>query len=83
MAAKNVKTGKVEKKVPRAKPVTGFAPMKFKDFTITQKNSGRFEVLTSKGKNVNGGEKEKLLLEAKVLKGSFKKAAKEETAATT
>ena len=63
--------------------VTGFAPMKFKDMTITQKRSGRFEVVTAKGANLNGTEKEKLLLEAKVLKGSFKKATTEETPAAT
>lgn len=82
MAVKKAKTDKTEKKAPKAKPVTGFAPLKFKDFTITQKGSGRYEVVNAKGKNVNGGEKEKLLLEAKVLKGSFKKAAKEEAATT-
>ena len=80
MATKKAIPDKKEKKVPKVK-FTGFAPMKFKDVTITQKRSGRFEVITSKGKNVNGPEKEKLLLDAKVLKGSFKKAATEETAA--
>ena len=61
---------------------TGFAPLKFKEWTITQKNSGRFQVVTAKGATVNGTEKEKLLIEAKVLKGSFKKAAAVETPAT-
>ncbi len=79
MAVKKAKTDATAKKTPKAKPVTGFAPLKFQDFTITQKRSGRFQVITSKGKTVNGGEKEKLLLAAKVLKGSFKKAAAEET----
>jgi hypothetical protein len=79
--AKKPAAKKVEKK-PKAKPVTGFAPMKFNDFTITQKRSGRFQVVTTKGKTVNGTEKEKVLLAAKVLKGSFKKAAAEESAAT-
>jgi hypothetical protein len=72
-----VKKAKVpEKKVKRIK-VTGFAPMAFKDYTITQKSSGRFEIVTKLGKNVNGDEKVKLLLEAKVLKGSFKKETAE------
>ncbi len=70
-----------EKKVPKVK-VTGFAPMKFKDFTITQKGSGRYAVVNGKGKNVNGLEKEKLLVEAKLLKGSFKKAATTEVPTT-
>ncbi len=82
MAVKKAKTGTTEKKAPKAKPATGFAPLKFKDYTITQKRSGRYQVVTTKGKNVNGPEKEKLLLDAKVLKGSFKKTATEETAAT-
>ncbi|MES2770264.1 MAG: hypothetical protein V4596_14065 [Bdellovibrionota bacterium] len=77
MADKAVK----EKKVPKVK-VTGFAPMKFKDFTITQKGSGRYAIVNSKGKNVNGLEKEKLLVEAKLLKGSFKKAATAEVPTT-
>jgi hypothetical protein len=81
MATKKADPKKTEKKPAKVK-VTGFAPMKFKDFTITQKTSGRFAVENSKGKNVNGEEKVKLLLEAKVLKGSFKKApAAEATAA--
>ncbi len=83
MAAKpkNAKTDATAKKV-RVKPTTAFAPLKFKDFTITQKKSGRYEVITtSTGKNVNGGDKEKLLLEAKILIPSIPKAKSE--AATT
>jgi len=82
MAAKTAKkTDKNEKKTPKVK-FTGFAPMKLKEFTITQKSSGRYAVVNAKGKNVNGDEKVKLLLEAKLLKGSFKKdAAAAETAA--
>ncbi|MBL7671956.1 MAG: hypothetical protein JNM39_15820 [Bdellovibrionaceae bacterium] len=82
MALKKPKVDSTAKKVPKAKPATGFAPLKFKEHTITQKRSGRFEVLNSKGKNVNGPDKVKILLDAKVIKGSFKKAAKEEAAAT-
>lgn len=70
---------KVEPKVKKVK-VTGFAPMTFQDHTITQKTSGRYEIKTAKGKNVNGEEKVKLLLAAKVLKGSFKKEAAAEAA---
>ena len=68
-----------EKKAPRVK-VTGFAPLKFKDFTITQKSSGRYEVVNAKGKNVNGNDKVSLLTEAKLLKVSEKKAVTEEAA---
>ncbi|MBC7742480.1 MAG: hypothetical protein H7061_09795 [Bdellovibrionaceae bacterium] len=72
MADKKAKTGPVKSTKPR--PATLAAPQKFKDFTITQKRSGRFQVVTAQGAPVNGAEKEKLLLDAKVLKGSFKKA---------
>jgi hypothetical protein len=81
MAVKKPKVAAVPK-VKRVKLTVEFAPMKFNDFTITQKRSGRFAVVSAKGKNVNGAEKEKLLLAAKVLKGSFKKDAAAETAAT-
>lgn len=83
MAAKKVAKTDATKKVKRAKPETPFAPMSFKEFTITQKRSGRYEIVTAKGKNVNGTDKEKLLLEAKLLQPSLKKAAAPvETAAT-
>lgn len=79
MADKKAKTDDKEKKAPKVK-FSGFAPLKFKDFTITQKRSGRFEVINAKGKNINGGEKVKILTDAKVLKESVKKAP--EAAAT-
>lgn len=71
--------GKDEKK-PKRVPVTGFAPLKFQDHTITQKRSGRYEVVTAKGKNVNGPEKTKILVAAKLVKLATKRPA---TAATT
>lgn len=74
MAIKKAKTAETEKKAPKAKPVTGFAPLKFKDFTITQKRSGRYAVVTAKGKSVNGSEKVTILLEAKLLQPSLPKA---------
>ncbi len=79
--AKAKPAAKKEVKAPKKIKVTGFAPMKFQDHTITQKTSGRFAIVNSKGKNVNGEEKVKLLLAAKVLKGSFKKAASDEAPA--
>ncbi len=83
MAKKATTDNKKEVK-PKKKAVTGFAPLAFKDFTITQKRSGRYEVITTKtGKNVNGGDKEKLLLEAKLLQPSLPKAKEEAPAATT
>jgi hypothetical protein len=57
--------------------VTGFAPMKIKEFTITQKSSGRYEVVNAKGDNVNGADKVSILTEAKLLKPSEPKAAPE------
>lgn len=74
MAAKTTKKP-AEKKVKKAKPVITFAPMKYQDFTISQKRSGRFQVVTAEGKNINAAEKAKILVDAKVLKGSFKKEA--------
>lgn len=71
---------KVEKK-PKRTPVTGFAPLKFQDHTITQKRSGRYAVVTAKGKYVNGAEKVSLLTAAKLLTESVKKAPAAETAA--
>ncbi len=71
--AKKAVAKKVEKK-PKRVAVTGFAPLKFKDFTITQKRTGRYAVINAKGKNINAGEKESILLEAKLLKPSLKKA---------
>lgn len=78
--AKKVAPKKTEAKVKKVK-VTGFAPLKFKEYTITQKSSGRYEVVNAKGANVNGADKVSLLTEAKLLKVSEKKAATEETAA--
>lgn len=74
MATKKANPGKTEKKPSRAKTVITFAPVKYNDCTITQKRSGRYAVVNSKGINLNGLEKEKLLLDAKILKGSFKKS---------
>jgi hypothetical protein len=79
MAAKKTATDKKEKKAPKVK-VTGFEPLKFKEFTITQKASGRYEVVNAKGANINGADKVNLLIEAKLLKVSEKKAATAETA---
>jgi len=74
MAANNKPNAK-DAKTPKRKPVTGFAPMTFKDFTITQKRSGRYAVVTTKsGKNLNGKDKEGILLDAKLLQPSLPKA---------
>ncbi len=74
MATKPVKKDAKDKKPARIK-VTGFAPLKLGDFTITQKSSGRFAVVTSKGLPVNGDAKVKVLLDAKILKPSMPKPA--------
>lgn len=84
MATKANAKGKKDatpKRVVRPKPEVEFAPLKFKDVTITQKRSGRYEVVNAKGKNVNGTDKVKLLLEAKLLKPSLPKPAAEAPAA--
>lgn len=80
--AKKAAPAKKEVKVKKVK-VTGFSPLKIKDFTITQKSSGRYEVKNSKGANVNGADKVSILIEAKLLKKSEPKApAAEATPAT-
>ncbi len=82
MAKKAAAPVKKEDKVKKVK-FTGFAPLKFKEYTITQKKgTGRFEVKTAKGANVNGTDKVKILTDAKVLKVSEKKAAATTEAAT-
>ncbi len=81
MAKKPTTSNATEAKVKKVK-ATGFAPLKFQNWTISQKSSGRFEVVTANGANVNGKEKEKILLDAKILKPSLKKEAAVETPAT-
>lgn len=81
MAKKPAASNATEEKVKKVK-ATGFVPLKFKDWTISQKSSGRFEVVTANGANVNGADKEKILLDAQILKPSLKKEAAVETPAT-
>lgn len=81
MAKKPTADNSTEAKVKKVK-VTGFTPLKFKEWTISQKSSGRYEVVTANGSNVNGADKEKILLDAKILKPSLKKEAAVETPAT-
>ena len=78
--AKKVAVKKGEKKPARVK-FTGFVPVKLKEFTITQKSSGRYEVVNKEGKNVNGAAKVSVLLEAKLLQPSLPKPAATEEAA--
>lgn len=66
---------KVEKKVTTS---TESKTKKFQDFVIHTKRSGRFEVIDKCGKNVNGMEKAKILVDAKLIKtGLSKKPATE------
>jgi hypothetical protein len=82
MMAKKAAVVKKEDKVKKVK-FTGFEPLKFKEFTITQKSSGRYEVVNAKGANVNGADKVHVLTEAKVFKKMERKApAAEATPAT-
>ena len=84
MAAGKATKATAPKKTKKAPKTTdkAFATTKFKDYTIAAKRSGRFVVFTTKtGKNVNGVEKAKILVEAKLVQASFTK--KEEAAAPT
>jgi hypothetical protein len=83
MAEKRTKAAAPAQKAPKTNSKTGFAPMTFKDFTITQKRSGRYEVVTAAGKNINGADKEKVLVEAKLFKAPVKKAPAVEEAPST
>lgn len=64
-------------------PKGEFTRMKFNDCVIARKRSGRFEVIGKNGKNLNGADKIKILLDAKLIQASVPKAApaEENTAA--
>jgi hypothetical protein len=50
----------------------------FKEYTISKKPSGRFEVTGPNGKNVNGDAKTKILVEAALVKVMKPKAKTDE-----
>ena len=50
-----------------------FSRMKFKEYVISKKRSGRYEVVTLKGKNVNGLDKARILVDAKLVQAGFPK----------
>ena len=58
------------KKKPKAKPAatTEFKTKNFGDYTIKAKRSGRYMVIAKDGKLVNGPDKAKVLIEAKLVK---------------
>ena len=79
-----------DKKEPKAKKpakkkgeagAAAFVTKKFKDFVISQKRSGRYLVRNASGKTINGLEKAKILVDAKLVQAGFAKA-KEEAAPT-
>lgn len=89
MAEKKAKKTPAKKAaVKKTKAATGEAAAsteaktkKFQDYVIHTKRSGRFEVINKAGKNVNGMDKAKILVEAKLIKtGLTKKAPAEEAA---
>ena len=69
------KTTKAKKATPETKSIA-----QVKGYVITQKRSGRYFIKTSKGRTVNGMDKTKILLEAKLVQAGLPKA-KEEAAA--
>lgn len=75
-----------KKAAPAAKKGSGgdsaSKTVKFQDFTIKTKRSGRYWVIAKSGKSVNGAEKTKILVGAKLLKESAPKP-KEEAAPST
>ena len=54
-----------------------------KGFVISKKRSGRYEVCTTKGKQVNGADKAKILRDAKLVAVSLPKAKEEAAEAPT
>ena len=81
---KEAKKDKVVKKVKKsleATPKADFTALKFNGCLISKKRSGRFQVFAKNGKNVNGAEKTKILLDAKLIQASLPKASTEEAAA--
>lgn len=87
MAEKKTKKAAAPKKTAaKATKATTTAPSesktkKFQDYVIHTKRSGRFEVLDKTGKNVNGMDKTKILVEAKLVKTGISKKAPAEAAA--
>ncbi len=64
---------KASTKAPKEKKSTDAKTQTFKDFVITKKRSGRFEVKTAKGKQVNGLDKARVLVDAKLVQAGFPK----------
>lgn len=81
-APKKAAVKKTAKKETATTAPTESKTKKFQDFVIYTKRSGRFEVHDKNGKNVNGMDKAKVLVEAKLIKTGLSKKAPAETAAT-
>ena len=83
--SKEVKKDKTVKKVKKvldaSAPKAEFTSIKFNGCLISKKRSGRFQVFAKNGKNVNGAEKTKILLDAKLIQASLPQAKTEEAAA--
>lgn len=81
---KKAPKAKATKKTASSKPTTESGEFKcktFPNYTIKKKRSGRYEVLAKNGKNINGLDKAKILVEHKLVKTGLAKAkATEESA---
>jgi hypothetical protein len=75
--AKKAAPKKTATKAKKAAPSTEATSQRFQDYLISKKRSGRFEVKTSAGQQVNGPEKAKILVEAKLVKTGLPKAKEE------
>ncbi len=69
------------KKAAPKKTTGEFKAIRTKEHLITKKRSGRFLVTSTNGKTINGADKTKILLDAKLVSAGTPKA-KEEAAAT-
>lgn len=85
-AAKKAKPAAAKKPAATAKAAKPGKPplkaVKHQEFTIKTKRSGRYWVIGKNGKTVNGADKTKVLVGAKLLKESAPKAKEESSEAT-
>ncbi len=78
---------KTDTKPKKKKPAQGVdgktaSTVKLANHTIKTKRSGRYLVLNKEGATVNGAEKTKILLDAKLISAATPKAAEEAAAPT-
>ena len=61
----------------KAKTTTETSIKQISGYVISKKRSGKYQVVTTKGKKVNGLDKAKVLVDAKLVQAGFPKAKEE------